>query len=322
MDVQGQYLYVAQGWNIMTVYDLSNPTFPRAVGRHDGALYVAPDIDVVGQYAYAADTRNGLVIYDIADPTNPTHISTFEDVNFTGLTALEVNGDYVYGATETENAVIIIDVSNRAAPTTVTTIQLDEFDELDSAVLKDGYLYVTGLGSTEGAHVSIFDTLDPAAPAHVGSYIGDVTSSFEDIVVEGDTAFIAAAGNNSIDLIDVSDKTSPQLIRRVTSNTSSLSYVQKLAIYDGNLYSAARDGQSMNAYAITSLDSPPVVEEPEEPVVAPVEPIDEATSPTSGILADTGISGKVWLVVALAIITLGASSLTRYHFVQKEVRLK
>ncbi|NCU38312.1 hypothetical protein EOL96_04630 [Candidatus Saccharibacteria bacterium] len=284
MDVQGQYLYASQSWGGMTVYDLTNPTFPRAIGRHEGALYRAYDMKVNGQYAYFADSRNGLVIFDISDPTAPTHVSTFEDANFTSLAALEVNGNYIYGLAPTENAMIVLDVSNPSAPTTVATISEPQFDGLDSATISDGYLYVTGLGTNTGANVTIFDISSAAAPVQVGSYVSDTSSIFEDIVVAGNTAFVAAAGNNSIDLIDITNKESPELIRRVTSLKPSLNYVRKLNIHNDVLYSAARDGQSMNAYEITIASA----QEPETPET----PADPSTSTPGSVplVPNTGIT--------------------------------
>ena len=70
------------------------------------------------------------------------------------------------------------------------------------------YVYVNGTATTQGIH--ILDVSNPLAPVEVGLY--EPGYYIHDCHVKGDLLFAAAINENTIDIVDISDKTQPTLI--------------------------------------------------------------------------------------------------------------
>jgi choice-of-anchor B domain-containing protein len=76
---------------------------------------------------------------------------------------------------------------------------------------EDPYVYVCGTTATEGVH--IMDVSIPETPIEVGLY--DPGYYIHDCHVNGDRMFGSAFYEGTIDIVDISDKTSPTLITRI-----------------------------------------------------------------------------------------------------------
>ena len=78
--VFGNYAYVADYENGISVVNISNPMAPILVGSCDTAGE-ARTIAIAGDYAYVADWNNGIVVMDINNPELPA-IFGHHDTNF------------------------------------------------------------------------------------------------------------------------------------------------------------------------------------------------------------------------------------------------
>ena len=73
LSVNGQYLYIANSYNV-EIFDISSPQSPQKLNSipTDGS---ALDVVVRDGFAYIADNDEGLLIVDISDPFNPINVS-------------------------------------------------------------------------------------------------------------------------------------------------------------------------------------------------------------------------------------------------------
>lgn len=99
--IRGDFVYVADRSNSLTVVAISDPTNPVVVASTSNALGgLLQDVVVAGRFAFGADIFfvNGVPIIDVADGGNPIprailNFSGFDDDNGTGIA---VDGSFVY----------------------------------------------------------------------------------------------------------------------------------------------------------------------------------------------------------------------------------
>ena len=71
--VAGNYAYLANQYDGLRIYDVSDPTNPFEVAHvNDGGL--ASCVVLSGNYAYLANGGDGLRIYNVSDPTHPVSV--------------------------------------------------------------------------------------------------------------------------------------------------------------------------------------------------------------------------------------------------------
>jgi hypothetical protein len=90
--VDGDYAYLADDWEGLSIVDVSNPLNPTLVGNFntDGRT---KDVHVVGNYAFLADGAQGLKVIDVTDKTNPSFVMQYGTEYAYGVFA---DQDYVY----------------------------------------------------------------------------------------------------------------------------------------------------------------------------------------------------------------------------------
>lgn len=74
------------------------------------------------------------------------------------------------------------------------------------------YVYVSGASSTGGVH--ILNVANPAAPVQVGVY--DPTYYIHDAHIRGNRLYASAGTQRKVDIVDISDKRTPVLMRSIT----------------------------------------------------------------------------------------------------------
>jgi hypothetical protein len=200
--VSGGYAYMADAGSGLLICDISNPANPYYVGSYDtpGA---ALGLALSGNYVFVADATS-LIILDISDPANPTLTGS---VNSPGSSFnLSVEGNLAFLA-DFYNGVEIIDISDRANPTILGNCNTPGESRMvvisgDYGFVADGY---TGL--------QILDIYTPSQPTLVTELQG--VNFLIDIDVEGQYAYVAAAGNiiNSgwghFNVLNISNPTDP-----------------------------------------------------------------------------------------------------------------
>jgi hypothetical protein len=263
--VSGRYAYVGKqgaagtcsGTTLtgceFSIWDISNPANPIAVG---GADLEGDDINglyVSGRYAYLSKDANAgtcsgttltgceFSIWDISDPSNPTAVSGVDLADEHGF-YIHISGRYAYigknsnggtcsGTTLTGCEFSIYDISDPADPQAVGGI--DTIGYSWSIYISGRYAYVgrqanagTCSGTTlTGCELSIYDISDPSNPIGVGG-IDSADEYVLSVYVSGSYAYIAKGANAGtcsgttltgceFSIYDVSDPSNPTAVAGV-----------------------------------------------------------------------------------------------------------
>ena len=125
------------------------------------------------------------------------------------MARFNIGGDFLY--TVGRNNLQVFDISNLSNPGKVNSHYVGW--QIETIFNKEGYLY---LGSAAG--MFIYSLENPAAPSYM-SEISHVVGC-DPVVVAGDIAYVTIRGGNlcaqnlnQLEVIDVSDKTNPQLLK-------------------------------------------------------------------------------------------------------------
>lgn len=151
--------------------------------------------------------RSGTSIISLANPSNPVEVA-FIPGTYSIWRELKVHGQYAYVvADNTSDGLQIIDLSQLPNSATLVNQITTWFSRAHNIFIDDGYLYAIGT-NTIGGGMHIIDLSNPVNPVRTATYTG--SNYIHDVMVFDDTVVAAAA--DSYDLIDVSNKFSPQLI--------------------------------------------------------------------------------------------------------------
>ncbi|MCD6328952.1 MAG: hypothetical protein J7M10_01135, partial [Candidatus Cloacimonetes bacterium] len=135
IEVVGDFAYIADGDNGLTVFFISNsiPDFVTNVstGGHAQSIYVE------GTNAYIAQGLDGIAIFDISDPYNPTPTSTYATA---GAKDIFIQNNYAYIA-NSEDGLLILDVSNPASSIYVADVETDGF--VNGVHVDNSYAYIS-----------------------------------------------------------------------------------------------------------------------------------------------------------------------------------
>jgi hypothetical protein len=229
IEVLGHYAYVAVSENPyfavvwtddsrMQVFDISDPTTPQPVGRHDAVAH-AFDVAISGDYAYVIDSRGynedafgeGLLVVDITDPTHPQTVGSFGK----GLTSGRVAASGDFALLGTGDSVLILDIRDPTHPQRVGSYgTLGGYTE-DDLFLSGDYAYIAG---SDG--LDVVDLRNTAKVQRVGQY---ATSSYAyGVAASGNCAYLVTASywdeqgqeqvRGGVKILDISDPANPRLV--------------------------------------------------------------------------------------------------------------
>ena len=233
--VHGDVAYLAsESSDALEIVDVSDPRSPAHLGSisHDadltdasgsGATLDGPyGVFVTGGHAYVtAHAANALAIVDVSDPTAPRHVSTVTGTAenpLSGPSGVYVTGGHAFVAAFGSDALAVIDVSDPAAPSYVGSLAHGGDAKLagaNSVAVRGGYAYVTSSGALE-----VVDVSTPSSPTHAGHIVHDADlsdsvgsgaslSGAAGVFLSGDYAYVAAHQSRAVEIVDVSDPTSP-----------------------------------------------------------------------------------------------------------------
>lgn len=226
--VSGNYAYVANGFDGLRVFDVSNQANPVNLSHvtNGGPAW---SVAVMGNLAYVAG--NGIWIYDISNPANP--ISTGHTGNFAGY-GLALQGNYAYVGSSTY--LNICDVSDPTNPTEVRSVYGYGFF---GVAVSDYRAYVAG------SQMQVYDISSQTNAVLIGK---TNTSSPGAITVSGNYAYLA--DSRGLDVYDVSIPTSPSRVALVTNN-----FARGVAVA-GNLAYVGYFGGRIRAFDISNPAAP------------------------------------------------------------------
>jgi hypothetical protein len=199
--LQSNYAYIAQGYNGLHIFDISNPADPKEVGFYDTPGY-ACGLAVEGNYAYVADGESGLLVIDISNPSSPIEVG-FCDIPSSAF-SIAVAGNYAY-IIDGVSGLHIIDISNPAAPSGIGVYDMPGYPS--SLAVNGMYVYVAN--GVDG--LLIIDVSNPAAPTEVGTY--DLPYYAKSVIVRGNYAFITDCidyNEGGLHIIDISNPSAPK----------------------------------------------------------------------------------------------------------------
>ncbi len=209
LEVQGQLAFLAEGTNGLSIYNVSNPSSVTSLGSVNTPGN-ATDVLVDGTIAYVADGPSGVQIVDVSDTATPTILGSYNTPGNAQRLALQGHTLFVADLT---GGIQILDVSN---PTNVIYV-----DAISGITAYDAALF--------GEHI-VIGTADDIQIYRVGMVATDLPlvgsySTYEawDVVVQGDTAFVAA-GADGLLALDVNDPANPTLITQY-SHATTVNYI-------------------------------------------------------------------------------------------------
>ena len=171
-------------------------------------------VDEQGNEYAIVGTEDGTSILNVSDPVNPFEVFWLPGDNSIWRDP-SVFGDYAYVSTEAEEGLTIIDMSPLPESNVLSTTLFmgDGGVNFESAhnchVDEFGYLYVFGANYGEGG-VLIYDVnVTPMSPTFVGAFDFWYV---HDGVAFGDTLYLAHVNDGFLSIVDVSDRSNPQLL--------------------------------------------------------------------------------------------------------------
>jgi hypothetical protein len=200
LDVTGGRAYVAAGERGLQIVDVSDPGSPVVVGGLE-TPGEAKDVVVSEDRAYVAVGDAGLVVVDIADPASPSFVGSVDTAGY--AESLELEDAVVYladGATGLQ----IVDVGNSGDPVFIGG--LDTPGNAEDIEVSGNHAYVAD--GSAGLHV--IDVGNPSSPRLESTF---ATAGYaHGIAVRGEAAFVGGLFDGNLQIVDISDPTSPSQI--------------------------------------------------------------------------------------------------------------
>lgn len=222
-------------------------------------------------YISSHGVARALVIVDAAPAGVPDLVGVLRDVLINNPCGASVFGDYAYIPCSAVARLVIADVSDPTAPFVVSSIEgAGAPNYLDVAVYchvrSNGYCYVV---SRVDDALSIFDVSDPLNPTLAGvirgagappggNYLDQPWTVFVD---DNLVAYVAAAGDNSLTLIDVSDPTAPVLLGNIAGAGAPnfLNSIRKVVVRGIYAYTVSGTDQRLCIFNISNPAAPTFV---------------------------------------------------------------
>ena len=235
-----KYLYLSCRSRGVEIFSLEKPQAPRKVS-HFYPSELATGLALSGNILAVTLRIYGVEFFDVSDPLKVRPLGLLRTAEAQSA-AFFGNGRIAIGDWAARR-VFIGDASDPAAPVPLALAKLDGFG--DGVTVREKYLYAaTGMhsavrgprGAGKGNGLEIFDISDPKNPRRTGVVKFKVNpSGFPDwwsVRVSGNTAFIANAANG-VYVVDVADKSRPEILRSVKLPGDSAS---QIAIGKGTVY--------------------------------------------------------------------------------------
>jgi len=196
LTVKDNYAYIPDIVNeLLEIIDISNPDLPVYAGEYAASV---ADLSAGDTYTYLV-VNNTLQITDLQDPLNPSLVSSVtlgtEDGN-----RIFVSNEYAFIG-DSAGEVWIVDVSDSLNPQIV--ISFNATGEVTDIFAGEDLLYVVSQEQLQIVDISVID-----APQIIGSYSDGDLSSYSNIYVDGDYAYIANLIGGLLE-IDVSNPNAP-----------------------------------------------------------------------------------------------------------------
>ncbi len=230
--------------------------------------YVDPNTGT--EYALLCARDDGLFVIDLTED-QPVQVGFIPD----GRDSKDIKTYGTYAYLVNEYAPIqIIDLADPTNPQVVNTLDTGGSDGGSHNILVDGnYLYVVGGRSPGG--LRIFSLADPENPTLVGAIAGtNGQTYYHDVDIVGDVLYAAAIYDQGVDILDISDKTSPAVTSNFQYAASSYQGAHNVCATENGDYVFVGDeiGSEPHTRAFDVRD-PDNVEQVADLIVTPGQPV-------------------------------------------------
>ncbi|NOZ12466.1 MAG: hypothetical protein GXO69_02315 [Acidobacteria bacterium] len=181
--ISGNNLFVADGYNGLQVYDVSDPTAPVKIGGYSSGSF-AYAVAINGSKAVLGDSSPGLTLLDISTPSAPVNLSF---VSLAGVPYRVDLDDSRAFAAEGSHGIEAIDVSTPAAISKISVIQPEDFTR-GVAIAGDTLFF-----ADRDAGMGVEDVTDISSMSELGRYDGIVPRK---IFTGGDNMLITSLRDN------------------------------------------------------------------------------------------------------------------------------
>lgn len=177
--------------------------------------------DEAGNEYALVGTMDGVSIVDVTDPSAPTEVFWTPGSNSIWRD-LKTYNDYLYVTTEALDGLMIIDLSPLPESTDLdvtfyTGPELNPWESAHNLYMSDGYVYIFGAGRDNGGVIILDVATDPLNPIEVGVFDDWYA---HDGYVQDDTAYFAHIYDGFFSVVDVTDKTAPELLGTAITPTN------------------------------------------------------------------------------------------------------
>ncbi|MBZ0263146.1 T9SS type A sorting domain-containing protein [bacterium] len=226
--VKDELLYATQGYDGLTIFDISNPIEPVVLSNTpvpEGTGIA--NLNLFENYLYAAG-RQDLYVFNVSDPENPSIVEEFHNEDGDNqFRSSQIRDDYLYIASFRDSEILIFNIADPANITEAGSITTPM--NPTTVVLQDSILLVSGLRDVD---IAIFSMIDPTTFEPRGTWEHpDRNISSHSMVVKDTIAFITGDG---VQILDISDIDNIEYL-----STTEAEPVQHLAIKNEHLYMTA-----------------------------------------------------------------------------------
>ncbi len=185
------------------------------------------DICVDGNYAYCGTIDNEFLAINITNPYSPVkkNSCSIDGIGY----SVTIAGNYAYVATN-DQGLKIVNITNPGSPNVVGSFNTD--GNAHDVIVAGDYAFIA-----DGSYgLKVIDISDPALPTSGVAWAYDTPDVATGLILNGDYVYIT--DTSSIQIVDISDPTSPVFAGEYTAITST----NKLCIFGDLAFIANSDG--------------------------------------------------------------------------------
>ena len=228
--VLGNFAHVtAQINDSISLIDITNKSFPTINGSNyslwlDGAVGVF----ALGNYTYVVSNNNDS--FNIINTTNksaPVINSSLIDIGAetngwtNGAWGVFVSGDYAFITARQNDSMSIINITNKSAPVINGSFNSSWLDGAEEIFVSGDYAYIASNLNDSITVINITNYTQSGVPESNPVKVSHLTSGWLEgaagIHISGDFAYVTADINDSISIIDISNKSNITLLGSLTS---------------------------------------------------------------------------------------------------------
>jgi len=274
--VEGEYAYVAdygEGIKVIKISDIISPVFAGSTQEEIPAYEIA----ISGNFGFVASGFDGLKVIDISNPASPEITGSYDTP--ASAYGIAISGDHAFVA-DTWGGLQVLNISDPTAPSFEGSCAVSS--NLRKIAVSGDYAYA----ACSSAGLLVFDISDPTNPTLAGAY--GTSGEAWDVAVSGDRAYVSEAG--SLQVIDITDTTSPSHISSIDVSGNIGAYLIKIAISGNYVYTIDRD-TGLSAINIT---------DPANPVIA-------GNCAIGAFVYDLAVAGDYCFVISLDLLIFDIS---------------